>query len=396
MFDPTKSLLTTPPLAVYVHLPWCIAKCPYCDFNSHVAPPTLPQEQYVDCLLSDLDGDLPLVAGRAVQSVFFGGGTPSLFAPQSIGRFLTELRTRLPMSPDVEVTLEANPGALEHGRFAGYRDAGVTRISLGVQSFNNRHLKVLGRIHSSDHVFRAVTELKAAGFDNFNLDLMYGLPQQALPEALDDLAQAIALAPAHLSHYQLTLEPGTVFYHRPPAIPDDDLSWEMQEACQAQLAAAGYRQYEVSAYTQAGRECRHNVNYWQFGDYLGLGAGAHGKLTNIEQRQIWRTVRQKQPREYLAATNAVQRTTERRLVVSDELPFEFALNALRLKSPFTAALFESRTGLPIGAIQRMLDVAQQRNLLVEVASGEWQPTDLGQRFLNDLQTLFLTSGTPLH
>jgi oxygen-independent coproporphyrinogen-3 oxidase len=391
MNNARKSLLATPPLAVYVHLPWCIAKCPYCDFNSHVAPQTLPQEQYVDCLLSDLDSDLPLVADRTVQSVFFGGGTPSLFAPQSIRRFLTELRARMPMALDVEVTLEANPGALEHGRFAGYRDAGVTRISLGIQSFHNQHLKALGRIHNSDHAFRAVVELKSAGFDNFNLDFMYGLPQQTLSEARDDVAQAIALAPAHLSHYQLTLEPGTVFYHRPPAIPDDDSLWEMQEACQSQLAAAKYQQYEVSAYAQADRECRHNVNYWQFGDYLGLGAGAHGKLTDMELRQIWRTVRQKQPREYLAATNAAQRTTERRLVPDDELPFEFALNALRLKSPFTAALFESSTGLPIATIQRTLDVAQQRKLLVEVARGEWRPTDLGQRFLNDLQTLFLTS-----
>jgi oxygen-independent coproporphyrinogen-3 oxidase len=257
-------------------------------------------------------------------------------------------------------------------------------------------LKALGRIHDGDHVLRAVVELKAAGFENFNLDLMYGLPQQTVREAHDDLEQAIALAPAHLSHYQLTLEPGTVFYHRPPAIPDDDSLWEMQEVCQAQLAGAGYRQYEVSAYAQSGQECRHNVNYWQFGDYLGLGAGAHGKLTDIEQNQIWRTVRQKQPREYLAAANAVQRTTERRLVLNNELPFEFALNALRLKTPFTAALFESRTGLPLGAIRPMLELAQQRKLLVELASGEWQPTDLGQRFLNDLQTLFLISETSLN
>jgi putative oxygen-independent coproporphyrinogen III oxidase len=380
--------LIAPPLAVYVHLPWCIAKCPYCDFNSHVAPQTLPQEQYIDALLADLDVDLPLVADRPVQCVFFGGGTPSLFAPQAIGRFLTELRRRVPMATDVEVTLEANPGALEHGRFAGYRDAGVTRISVGVQSFNNRHLKALGRIHQSDHVFRAVSELKQAGFDNFNLDLMYGLPQQSTAEAVDDLAQAIALHPTHISHYQLTLEPGTVFYHRPPPVPDDDLLWDMQEACQAQLAAAGHQQYEVSAYAQPNRQCRHNVNYWQFGDYLGLGAGAHGKLTDVEHQQIWRTVRQKQPREYLAAT-AAARLTERRVVLYDELPFEFALNALRLQAGLTVELFESRTGLSVAAIEPTLKLAQQRQLLIEVTPGEWRPTELGQRFLNDLLVLFL-------
>jgi putative oxygen-independent coproporphyrinogen III oxidase len=393
MFEAITTRLIAPPLAVYVHLPWCIAKCPYCDFNSHVAPQSLPQEQYIDALLADLDLDLPLVVDRPVQCVFFGGGTPSLFAPQAIGRFLTGLRARVPMAADVEVTLEANPGALEHGRFAGYRDAGVTRISVGVQSFNNRHLKALGRIHQSDHVFRAVAELKAAGFDNFNLDLMYGLPQQTCSEAVDDLAQAIALNPTHLSHYQLTLEPGTVFYHRPPAVPDEDSLWEMQEACQAQLATAGYAQYEVSAYAQSGRQCRHNVNYWQFGDYLGLGAGAHGKLTDVEHQKIWRTVRQKQPREYLAAT-AAARLTERRVVLHEELPFEFALNTLRLKSGLTVELFETRTGLSSAAIKPTLALAQQRQLLSEVLPGDWRPTELGQRFLNDLQALFLTrSGT---
>jgi len=378
-----EKLLTAPPLAVYVHLPWCVAKCPYCDFNSHVAPQTLPQEQYIDCLLGDLECDMPIVSDRPVQSVFFGGGTPSLFTPQAIGRFLTELRARMPMAADVEVTLEANPGALEHGRFAGYREAGVTRISLGVQSFSNQHLKALGRIHDSNQVFRAVSELKSAGFDNFNLDLMYGLPEQTVAAANDDLAQAIALAPTHLSHYQLTLEPGTAFYHRPPAVPDQDLLWEMQQSCQAQLAAARFDQYEVSAYARAGRWCRHNVNYWQFGDYLGLGAGAHGKFTAVNDQKIWRTVRQKQPREYLAATTASLRKTECRVVPESELPFEFALNALRLKSGITTACFESRTGLPITAIGEVLQLAQKRKLLAESLDGSWQPTELGQRFLND-------------
>lgn len=384
-----KSLLIAPPLAVYVHLPWCLAKCPYCDFNSHVAPQALPEEQYINSLLGDLERDLPFVADRPVESVFFGGGTPSLFTPRAIGRFLTGLRARMPMANDVEVTLEANPGALEHGRFGGYREAGVTRISLGVQSFNNRHLKALGRIHDSNHVLRAVAELQAAGFDNFNLDLMYGLPQQTQAEANDDLAQAIALRPSHLSHYQLTLEPGTVFYHRPPAVPDDDAVWEIQQSCQEQLASAGFEQYEVSAYAQAGRTCRHNMNYWQFGDYLGLGAGAHGKLTLVDRGEIWRTVRRKQPREYLAAPNAAARLMEQRIVIGRELPFEFALNALRLKSDWTRALFESRTGVPIGSISAQLRIACERNLLFGSLESGWHPTELGERFLNDLQSIFL-------
>jgi len=380
-----------PPLAVYVHLPWCLAKCPYCDFNSHVAPTSLPQEQYVDALLADLDRDLPHVAGREVQSVFFGGGTPSLFAPTSIARFLAGLRARLPVATATEITLEANPGALEHGRFAGYRDAGVTRISLGVQSFNDAQLKRLGRIHDSAHVMQAVAELRAAGFDNFNLDLMYGLPEQTLDQARDDLQRAIDLQPTHLSHYQLTMEPGTAFYHRPPPLPDDDQSFEMQLDCQALLAANGYEQYEVSAYARDRRQCRHNLNYWQFGDYLGLGAGAHGKWTDAHGN-LTRTVRQKQPREYLV-TAPDARVRELR-VTAGELPFEFALNALRLNQGFTQALFESRTGLPINAISEPLSRAKQRGLLADLDAGSlhevgWAATELGRRFLNDLQSLFL-------
>lgn len=380
------SLLIAPPLAVYVHLPWCVAKCPYCDFNSHTAPQTLPQEKYVECLLADLEQDLALIENNSVTSVFFGGGTPSLFAPKFIGQFLTSLREQISLADDVEITLEANPGALEHGRFAGYRDAGVTRISLGVQSFNNEHLKALGRIHNDDHVFRAVEELKQAGFANFNLDLMYGLPQQTEAQAQDDLRRAIALGPTHLSHYQLTLEPGTVFYHRPPALPDDDSLWAMQVACQAQLAAAGYSQYEVSAYALAGRQCKHNLNYWQFGDYLGLGAGAHGKITQPSAGKILRTVRVKQPREYMNAT-ATDRV-EHKQVSPAELPFEFALNALRLNSGFKSELFETRTGLPMSTIATVLEVAKAKNLLAK-RSGVWRPTGLGARFLTDLQALFL-------
>ena len=385
------SLLQAPPLSVYAHLPWCLAKCPYCDFNSHVAPQSLPEAQYIECLLGDLDLDLQLVRDRTVISVFFGGGTPSLFAPESIARFLSGLRNRAPVAADLEVTLEANPGALEHGRFAGYREAGVNRISLGVQSFNDTHLQRLGRIHNSEHVFRAVEELKSAGFDDFNLDLMYGLPEQTLAQARDDLARAIALGPTHLSHYQLTLEPGTVFHHRPPSLPDDEVLWEMQVACQTEIAAAGFEQYEISAYARMDAQCRHNVNYWEFGDYIGLGAGAHGKLTESgERRRILRTVRHKQPREYLTAPASDARLSERRVVPDDQLPFEFALNVLRLCSGFTLDLFEARTGLPRDVLQSHLADANQKKL-IEARAGRWQPTDLGRRFLNDLQALFLSS-----
>jgi len=385
-----------PPLSVYVHLPWCLAKCPYCDFNSHVAPGPLPQERYTDGLLADLDFDLPSVAGRDVQTIFFGGGTPSLFAPESIARFLSGLRTRLTLAADVEVTLEANPGATEHGRFAGYRDAGVTRISLGVQSFDDAQLKRLGRIHDSAHVFKAVDEMRAAGFDNFNLDLMYGLPQQTVHDAMEDLRQAIALQPTHVSHYQLTMEPGTVFFHRPPLLPDDDSTWEMQQQCQALLAQHGYEQYEVSAYARAGRRCRHNLNYWQFGDYLGLGAGAHGKITlgrtdPAPSFQMMRTVRQKQPREYLAS-DVASRLTEHREVRAAELPFEFALNALRLNDGFDESLFEGRTGVSYSDLMPALREGERKGLLVmssRSGAQSWAATDLGRRFLNDLQALFL-------
>jgi putative oxygen-independent coproporphyrinogen III oxidase len=382
--------MIAPPLSIYVHLPWCVRKCPYCDFNSHVAPPELPQAKYVDWLLQDLDCDLQQHYfqndGREVVSIFFGGGTPSLFAPDEIARLLQGFKARIAHAGDVEVTMEANPGTIEHGRFAGYRDAGVTRISLGVQSFNDAHLQRLGRIHQSDHVFKAVDELRAAGFDNFNLDLMYALPEQTLEQALSDIEQAIALQPAHISHYQLTLEPGTVFYHQPPPLPDDDTAWSMQHECQSRLAAHGYEHYEVSAYARAGRQCRHNLNYWSFGDYMGLGAGAHGKLTG--PTQIVRTVRRKQPREYLATIAPTARLSDTAAVATAQLPFEFMLNALRLRAGFGADEFTSRTGLPIAAIEDPLREATARGLLSH-GSDRWQPTELGQRFLNDLQALFL-------
>ncbi|MCX7057734.1 MAG: radical SAM family heme chaperone HemW [Proteobacteria bacterium] len=380
--------LVTPPLALYVHLPWCVRKCPYCDFNSHVHKGELPEAEYVAALLEDLERDLLLVAGRQVQSVFFGGGTPSLFAAESVAALLDGVRARVSLAPDVEITLEANPGTIEHGRFAGYRDAGVNRISLGAQSFGARQLQLLGRIHAASDTGRAVGELVAADLGNFNLDLMYALPEQGLDGALTDIDAALAFAPPHLSHYQLTLEPGTVYYSRPPVLPDEDLAEAIQEAGHARLAAAGYRRYEVSAWAQPGAECRHNLNYWRYGDYLGIGAGAHGKLTDALRGQIMRTEKPKQPRTYLAAAAAPGIIGSRADVALSSRPFEFMLNALRLTEGFARVEFEACTGLSLDSQQAALEIAQRRGLLAQTATG-WAPTELGTRFLNDLQGLFL-------
>ncbi len=378
-------LFEPPPLALYVHLPWCVRKCPYCDFNSHAMPQNMPQREYIDALIEDLDHDLTNVRDRTLISIFFGGGTPSLFSPEEIGRLLEAVRARFVVNDELEVTLEANPGTIEHGRFAGYREAGVTRVSLGVQSFNEQQLKTLGRIHGAEDVHRAVDELRRAGLDNFNLDLMYGLPQQSIEEALQDLRSAIELQPAHISHYQLTLEPGTVFYHRPPPLPDDDASWQMQIESQALLDRFGYSQYEISAYAQAGRQCRHNLNYWQFGDYLGIGAGAHGKLT--VQDGIQRTARCKQPREYLSRAGA-DRIVEHRWLSGTELPFEFMLNALRLRGGVPASLFQARTGLALDVMESQLTAARAKGLLADTPE-RLAATELGLQFLNDLQAIFL-------
>jgi oxygen-independent coproporphyrinogen-3 oxidase len=378
-----------PPLAVYVHLPWCVRKCPYCDFNSHAAPEALPEDAYVEALLADLRADLDLAAGRRVESVFIGGGTPSLFSPASIGRLLAGLAAELPLAADAEVTLEANPGTLERGRFEGYAAAGVNRVSLGAQSFAAPQLEALGRIHSPQDIDAAVADLRRAGLDNFNLDLMYALPGQDLAGALADLERALALGPAHLSHYQLTLEPGTAFFHRPPPLPDDDLALDMQLACQARLGAAGLAQYEVSAYARPGRRCRHNLAYWRFEDYLGLGAGAHGKATTAGG--VVRTERPRMPREYLAG--AVAGTAGvRRFVPAAELPFEYMLNALRLNEGFALADFERATGLPGAAVHSRLEALGRRGLL-ERDGDVFRPSTLGFRFLNDLQSAFLTDGT---
>jgi oxygen-independent coproporphyrinogen-3 oxidase len=386
--------LAAPPLALYVHLPWCVRKCPYCDFNSHAAPALgSPEAAYLAALLDDLELAARGCEGRPLVSIFFGGGTPSLFGATSIGRVIERAVGLLGAVGDLEVTLEANPGTVERARFAAYRDAGVTRVSLGAQSFDDRRLRDLGRIHARDETLAAVEELRAARLDNFNLDLMYALPHQSVEDALADLEQALLLAPAHLSHYHLTLEPGTVFERRPPPLPDDETAYAMQDACQARLAAAGYRHYEVSAYARPGRECRHNLNYWGFGDYLGIGAGAHGKVTDAATGAVVRTARVRQPARYLAAPDASQRVEESRAVAGADLAFEFCLNALRLVDGFDVASFESRTGQPWGSIAAVVAKARERGLLEPRPGGRWVPTERGRSFLNDLQAMFLADGS---
>jgi oxygen-independent coproporphyrinogen-3 oxidase len=382
-------MLTTPPLSLYVHLPWCVRKCPYCDFNSHEARGALPFAAYVDALIADLEHDLPLAWGRSVHSVFFGGGTPSLFPAEAIDAFLQAASARLRFAPGLEITLETNPGTAEHGRFEHYRAAGVNRISFGVQTFDDGCLRRLGRIHDSTQAVAAVKLAQDAGFDNFNLDLMYALPGQTLAMAERDIGCAIALQPSHISHYQLTLEPNTVFAARPPAgIPDEDDSWDMQERCQALLAAAGFAQYEVSAYARPGRECAHNLNYWHFGDYLGIGAGAHGKLTLGSQQQVLRRWKVKHPAAYLASAGTAAAIGGDETIAPERLPFDYMLNALRLVDGFALSEFEARTGLPRAAIAPQLAQALQREWIT-VHGDRVVPTELGRRFTNDVIALFL-------
>jgi putative oxygen-independent coproporphyrinogen III oxidase len=372
-------------------MPWCVRKCPYCDFNSHQLKAAQPDSGYIDALLRDFELELPRIAQRRIDSIFFGGGTPSLFQPQDFSRLLRELRGRMAVADDVEITLEANPGTIERGRFQGYAEAGINRVSLGAQSFSSAALQRLGRIHSAEDTHRAVEELRAARLENFNLDLMYALPDQTLEEALFDVQTACALQPAHISYYQLSLEPGTVFHARPPPLPDDDAAWQIQTAGQQLLSEAGYRQYEVSAYAQPGRRCRHNLNYWLFGDYVGVGAGAHGKISFAESGLILRTVKPKQPREYqehIRHATSIETVGESTRVAPGDVPFEFMLNALRLNDGFSANDYENRTGLPMSALGERLAAAAARGLMAPKTGG-WQPTELGLRFLNDLQGSFL-------
>ena len=375
------------PLSLYVHIPWCVRKCPYCDFNSHQRPAQLPEERYVDALLADLDVESGHALQRPLVSIFFGGGTPSLFSAAALARILDGVRARLTLAPGCEITLETNPGTAEFDRFEGYREAGVNRLSFGVQSFDDPTLKRLGRIHGAAEVHRAWRLARDAGFDNINLDLMYALPAQSPAAALVDLEQALALAPEHLSHYQLTLEPQTVFARTPPPdLPDDETAARMQEACQQALASAGYRQYEVSAYAQPGRESRHNQNYWLFGDYLAIGAGAHAKTTDAQGR-IHRRARQRTPTQYQALAGTPAALVENREVDGAEIGFEFMLNALRLREGFTTELFAARTGVHLDALPGYAQ-ALSRGLL-EVTGDQVRATELGWRFLNDTVELFL-------
>ena len=374
-----------PPLALYVHIPWCVKKCPYCDFNSHTAGPNLPEEEYVDALLADLDADLQHVHGRPLTSIFFGGGTPSLFSDRALGRLLEGVERRIAFAPDIEITLEANPGTFEQAKFKGYRSLGINRPSIGVQSFQEAKLKALGRIHNGDEAIRAADMARAAGFDNFNLDLMHGLPEQSIEDALFDLRTAISQGPTHLSWYQLTMEPNTVFWSQPPELPEDDLLWDIQEAGQALLAAEGYAQYEVSAYAQPGKQARHNLNYWTFGDFLGIGAGAHAKLSTPAGR-IQRTWKTRLPKDYLDPAKAFQ--AGERLLAADELPFEFLMNVLRLSEGAPAELFSQRTGLPLQQLEQARREAERQGLL-QADETRLVATAKGQLFLNDLLQQFL-------
>jgi putative oxygen-independent coproporphyrinogen III oxidase len=375
-----------PPLSLYVHLPWCVRKCPYCDFNSHEARGAIDEPAYVDALLRDLEQDLPRVWGRTVHAVFLGGGTPSLFSPEAIDRLLSEVRARVPLDPRAEITLEANPGTVELERFRGYRQAGINRLSIGIQSFNNDKLAALGRIHGRDEALRAAQAARDAGFDNFNLDLMFGLPGQNLAEAMTDLETALQQQPTHLSLYQLTIEANTLFHAQPPQLPDDDTVADMQLALQARVAEGGFAQYEVSAYARPGYESRHNLNYWRFGDYLGIGAGAHGKLSDSEG--VTRLWKQGHPRTYLQTAGKPESLGGEQRLPRHELVIEFMLNALRLTQGFPVHLFQDHTGLPVSAAEPALRVAEERGL-VERDVFTIRPTALGQAHLNTLLELFL-------
>ena len=378
-------LQAPPPLSLYIHLPWCVRKCPYCDFNSHAAQ-LLPEAIYIDALLLDLERALPDIWGRRIHTVFFGGGTPSLFSAEGIDRILTGMRTLTQLVPGAEITLEANPGTVEAAKFAGFREAGVTRVSLGIQSFNPRHLQALGRIHDDTEARRAA-ELAATHFDTFNLDLMFALPGQTLAEALADIETALGFRPPHLSAYHLTLEPNTPFGHTaPPNLPDDDLAADMQLAIEARLMEAGMQHYETSAYARPGHAGRHNLNYWQFGDYLGIGAGAHSKLSFHDR--IIRQMRIKHPQQYMDAVQAGTHIADTRTLTRDDLPFEFMMNALRLNEGVHSTLFEARTGLPLIVSAPALERARALGLL-ENDSARLRPTLRGQRYLNDLLELFL-------
>jgi len=379
------NLTALPPLSLYVHWPWCVRKCPYCDFNSHEGKGELPEKDYLDALRLDLEQSLPLIWGRKIHTVFIGGGTPSLMSAAGLDRLMSDLRTLLPLELDAEITMEANPGTFEAERFKSYRESGINRLSIGIQSFNPAHLKALGRIHDGDEALRAV-EIAKNTFDNFNLDLMYALPSQTLAEARHDLKTALAFAPPHLSLYHLTMEPNTVFAKYPPSLPDDDLSADMQDMIAEVTGTAGYDHYEVSAYARAGRRARHNLNYWQFGDYLGIGAGAHSKISF--PHRILRQARYKQPASFIEAAKRGNPVQEEHEIGRNDMGFEFMLNTLRLTGGFDPNLFGERTGMSINTITKSLNEAEAKGLIYRDHK-LIKPTELGQRFLNDLQEMFL-------
>jgi putative oxygen-independent coproporphyrinogen III oxidase len=382
--------LQLPPLSLYIHIPWCIQKCPYCDFNSHAVKQGIPEQEYIAHLLADLDVDLPYVQGRELHSIFIGGGTPSVFSAEGIAAILTGVQSRIPFADAIEITMEANPGTVEAERFAGYVKAGVSRFSIGVQSFQNDKLTRLGRIHQGNeacHAAELATNLLSTStLNSFNLDLMHGLPEQSIDDALSDLRQAIALQPPHLSWYQLTIEPNTAFASKPPVLPDDDILWDIQEQGHALLSAAGYQQYETSAYAKPGFQCQHNLNYWRFGDYLGIGCGAHGKITLPQAGQIIRTVKVKHPKGYMDLSKPYldSETT----VPSDELPFEYFMNRFRLLEPWSTDEFSALTGLAAATVAPTLAKAMQLGLVHQL-DHRYQITPHGVRYLNDLLQMFL-------
>lgn len=380
-----SGLTALPPLALYIHFPWCVRKCPYCDFNSHAVKDGVPEAAYIDALIADLESNLPQVWGRSVSSIFMGGGTPSLFSAASMDRLLEAIRARIKLNPDAEITLEANPGTFEIEKFAGYAQAGINRLSIGIQSFNAEHLSALGRIHNRDEALRAI-EIAAKHFSNYNLDIMYALPKQTLLEAEADIEQAIACGSTHLSAYHLTLEPNTLFHRYPPALPDDDLAADMQEMIEAKLASAGFDHYETSAFAKPNQRSQHNLNYWQFGDYLGIGAGAHAKISFHDK--IIRQSRFKQPAEYLTKMASGSAIQTEEVIEKSALPFEFMLNTLRLTGGFPIALFTERTGLPMTKIIHEIERACHEGLL-ERDLHHVKPTLKGQRFLNVLMERFL-------
>lgn len=379
-----QKLSSSIPLSLYIHLPWCVKKCPYCDFNSHAVKEQIPEDQYVLALLKDFTEQYSKIHDREIISIFFGGGTPSLFSPLSINKLLKEINNLVSFAKDIEITLEANPGTVDESRFKGFRAAGVNRLSLGLQSLQNDKLKILGRIHDRNAALRAIDAAVKAGFDNFNLDLMHGLPTQTVDDAMQDLQDAINFNPTHLSWYQLTIEPNTLFYHQPPTLPADEILWDIQEAGKTLLAKNNYLQYEVSAYSLANKNCAHNKNYWEFGDYLGIGAGAHSKLTINEK--VIRHWQVKHPKDYLSVDRSF--VMEEKIISEQDLIFEFMLNALRLNDGVSIDLFLERTGLPIASIKNILDKTIKKNLLYPVTE-RIQPTEFGKRFLNDVIAMFL-------